>query len=389
VENPDILMNEQQVLYIGEEGGTRSSYIYANYDFSDIFSEEYPETLFTAENIKNVKFSLTKLKYYAADTTDTGLYYQIQQLDEPFDPRKFENYPVTDPPTAAGPFLNSDFDQPNDSIEPLLPFFDATDLLSWIAAGDSVGIILSLGPGSDPGLFGFASRDLTAFNELEDLAVGTIVAPNFVVEFNDEAIPNFLLGPYADTSTFDQVPAPPAAVADGFLLRTCLRSYPALLFDLANLPPNAFINRALLSITNDPTTAFGNLGSITVLEWDEVRFSAPYDSTTVDQLNDPNQRYSFRVTGQNSLDPHLNETIQFDVTQAILRVINQVYAPQTRGFLLTAGENFFPEGAFTPVSPDFYYREFRFLGTNAVDPLHRPQLKITYSVVNDLQGGGK
>jgi len=107
----------------------------------------------------------------------------------------------------------------------------------------------------------------------------------------------------------------------------------------------------------------------------------------VNELNDRNQYYSFHVTGQNSLDPNFHTTIQFDVTQAVLRIINQVYTG-TRGLILTGGENFLPEGLFTSVSPDFYYREFRFMGTAAVDQAHRPQLKITYSLVNDL-GEGK
>jgi len=62
-------VNEQEVLYIGEQGGTRSGAIIANYDFSNIFSEDYPPELFTEENIKNVKFSLTKLEFYSSSAT--------------------------------------------------------------------------------------------------------------------------------------------------------------------------------------------------------------------------------------------------------------------------------------------------------------------------------
>ena len=208
VENPDILIHEQEVLYIGEQGGTRSGSMIANYDFSDIFSNEYPETLFTEENIKSVKFSLTKLKYYSAseEGDDTGqpaaLFYQVQEMETPFDPVDFANYPVQDPPVGVGPFLNSDFADTNRSNEPLLPFYDAVDLLRWIAGRESVGIIVTLGAQSDPGLVGFASKELTHFLELDPLRVGTIPAPNFVVEFQDNTIPNFLLAPYADSSSF-------------------------------------------------------------------------------------------------------------------------------------------------------------------------------------------
>lgn len=393
VENPDIPVHRQEVLYIGEQAGTRSGSLIANYDFDIEFTADYPETLFTAENIKSVKFSLTKLKFYSAtlDANAKGqpvdLYYHVQVMEAPFDSTAYENYPVQTP-AGVGPFLNSDFDTPNNSSEPLLPFWDATDLLGWIEGKEKVGIIVTFGALSDSGLVGFASRELSHFNEVDDLAVGTIVAPNFVVEFQDNTILNFLLGPYTDTCTFEQVPEPPADVDSGFLLRTGLRSYPALLFDFSGLPPHAFINRALLSVTNDTTISFGNLSAISVLEWDLARFGDPFRTMNLDELDDPNDYYSFHVTGQASLDPTYNETIQFDVTQAVLRIINQVY-PGTRGLILTGGENFFPEGRFTSISPDFYYREFRFMGAAAADQTQRPQLKITYSIVSDLDLEGE
>jgi len=236
VENPDILVHQQEVLYMGEQGGTRLGGLIANYDFSDIFSREYPETLFTEENIKSVKFSLTKLKYYSSfqDTIGAGhpvdLYYQVQVMEAPFDSTAFENYPVQ-APAAVGPFLNRDFDTPNGSSEPLLPFYDAAELLGWIANREKVGLIVTLGLQSDPGLVGFASRDLSHFNELDPLRVGTIPAPNFVVEFNDNSILNFLLAPYADTSTFETVPDPPADVDGGFLFHgSAVLSRPAFRF---------------------------------------------------------------------------------------------------------------------------------------------------------------
>ena len=393
VENSDIPVHRQEVLYMGEQAGTRSGSIIANYDFDIEFTADYPETLFTEENIKSVKFSLTKLKYYSANLDSVfggqpvDLYYQVQVMEAPFDSTAYENYPVQTP-AGVGPFLNADFATPNNSSEPLLPFWGSGDLLGWIEGKAKVGIIITFGALSDSGLVGFASRELSHFNELDDLAVGTIVAPNFVVEFQDNTILNFLLAPYADTSTFEQVPDPPADVDSGFLLRTGLRSYPALLFDFSGLPPHAFINRALLSVTNDTTVSFGNLSAISVLEWDLARFGDPFRTMDLDELNDSNEYYSFYVTGQTSLAPSYNETIQFDVTQAVLRIINQVY-PGTRGLILTAGEDFLPEGRFISVSPDFYYREFRFMGAAAADQTQRPQLKITYSIVNDLDLEGE
>jgi hypothetical protein len=395
VENPDILVHEQEVLYMGEQAGTRSGSLVANYDFDIPFSAAFPESLFTEENIQSVKFSLTKVDFYSAQVEGAkgqpvNLYYQVQKMEAPFLLADYENYPVQVPPEGVGPFLNSDFNVPNNSSEPRLPFYDANDLLGWITGKEKVGIIVTFGAGSDPGLVGYASRELTHYRELDNVAVGTIVAPNFEVTFVEYVGNNqvFLLGPYADSSSFEEVPDPPADVDSGFLLRTGLRSYPTLLFDLSGLPPHAFINRALLSVTNDTTVSFGNLSSISVLEWDEARFGDPFKTVELSELYDPSERYSFHLTGQNSLDPTLHTIIQFDVTQALLRVINNVYSG-TRGFILAGGEDFLPEGGFISVNPDFYYREFRFMGTAAADPLHRPQLKITYSVVNDLDGGGQ
>jgi hypothetical protein len=399
--NPDptqkydgITVDKQEVLYLGELGGTRSGAIIANFDFSD--SDKFPEDIFNEENIKNVFFSLTKLKYHRAyadtgNTEPTGqpvnLYYHLQELDGPFDPLDYKNYPVPTPP-GAGPLLNDDFDEPIISSEPLLRLVDPKDMLDWIANKEKVGIIVTFGAQSDPGLVGFASSELTHFSQLDPLFEGTVAAPNFVVEFQDVTANNFLVEPYDDTSTFEKVTDAPQFVTDGLLMRTGLRSYPALYFDLSALPPNAFINRAVLSVTNDSDVSFGNLGGIKVLEWDVERFGAPADTINVLDLNDPSARYSFIVTGATSLDPTLEETIQFDVTQAILRIINNVYLG-TRGFLLTDEETFYPGLSSTGVNPDFYYREFHFKGSADGDQAHRPQLKITYSVVNELNGEGE
>lgn len=397
VEDPEVTMDLQEVLYIGEKNGTRSGSLIANYDFAIEYSSTYPETLFTEENIKSVKFSLIKVDYYSSrkDTLDTGeiivvqpedLYYELKALETPFDPAGYTHYPV-ETPEGVGPLLNSDNLEAKGSSEPFLALYPA-DVLGWIASREKMGFSLTFGAGSDSGLVGFASLELTHYKELDDVAVGTMVAPNFQVNFEDESILPYLIGPYADTSTFDQVPDAPADVDGGFLLRTGFRSYPALLFDLAGLPPHAFINRAIMSVTNDTSLAFGNLSSLAVIEWDEQRFGDPYLTMDLDDLNDPSDRYSFYVNGQNSVDPAVQTTINFDVTQAILRINNQVYSG-TRGFILTGAEDFLPVGAFDAVLPDFYYREFRLMGSAAADPEQRPRLMITYSLVNDLEDGGE
>lgn len=402
VENPDTPNNynvpvyRQEVLYLGERNGTRCDGFLVNFDFDIEFTADYPESLFTEENISAVKLSLTKLNYYSAREDDGGiidngqpvdLYYELQTVEAPFDSLEYRTYPV-EAPVPTGPFLNSNFNDPNNFDEVFLPLFDSRDLLEWIQAKEKVGFVVSLAAQSDTGLVGFASRELTHFNEIPPVQKNTIPAPNFVVEFQDSDIPAFLISPYADTTTFVEVPEAPADPSDGFLLRTGLRSYPVLLFDLSSLPPNAFINRALLTVTNDREKSFGPLSGIGVLEWETTFFGDPYRTIPLRDINDPYQYYSFYVTGQTSLDPRLNQVINFDVTQAILRIINNVY-DGTRGLLLTGGEKFLPVGLSSYVTPDFFYEEFRFMGTGAADPADRPQLKITYSIVNEINGESK
>lgn len=55
---------------------------------------------------------------------------------------------------------------------------------------------------------------------------------------------------------------------------------------------------------------------------------------------------------------------------------------------MTAGEDFFPRYDLTTVDPDFYFTQFNFFGTAAPDSL-RPHLRITYSGVDELTGGGE
>ena len=117
VEDAAIPVHRQQVLYLGTRNGT-SSRILANYDFSDIYTDDHPDTMFTAAKIKSVKLSLTKLSHYAGqrieisdagDTTRTErvLYYRVQQLDAPFDSTAYVGYPGV-VPSYNGTVLNDD-----------------------------------------------------------------------------------------------------------------------------------------------------------------------------------------------------------------------------------------------------------------------------------------
>ncbi len=386
IEDPDIPVSRQEVLYLGEQGGTSSS-ILVNFDFDDIFNEDFPESLFTAQNIKSVKLSLTKLSFYgtavvdSSDTTGatgsgvTTIYYSFQLLDAPFDSMAFPG-PV--PPGPGGELVKGPLDVLYGN-EPLIPLYPE-DFLDWIAEGGTRGFLISAAAGSDPGLVGFASRDLDSYNELDDVAVGTVVAPNLVVDFESEEI-NFLLPPVADTSTFDAIAPAPTDPTDGFILRTGLRSYPVLRFDFGGLPTNAYINRAVLTVTNDTTTSFGNFHSLVVSELPVDLYTVPSDTLTLAELADN----TYVVTGQTSLDPAFNRLLRFDVTQAVQRMANHVYEGE-RALVLTAGEDFAPLYDQGSLDPEFYFSQFDFLGFGAPDSL-RPHLEITYSLSDSLLAG--
>jgi hypothetical protein len=378
VMNENILVHQQEILYIGEQQGTRSSLI-ANYDFAfeDGLTERdtvaYPDSLFTEENIKSVKFSLVKPTYYQAYYQDddgnredeTGqpvdLYYLVQQLEAPFDSTAYTWYPNEVPAIQPG-ILNSDFTEVNDFDEPFLRL-DARDFVEWFQAGEKIGIIVQFDDQSDPGLVGFGSRDMKKFSELSPQYEGTVVAPNFQVEFNDYVDDNqfFLMAPYADTSTFDQVPDVPTDPNDGVVLRTGLRSYPAMFFDYSALPANARINRAVLELNNDPTTSFGRYESLVVSEIDAGELSEPQRTITLATFRSPD--YLYQLSGRINLDPPLLEKLE-----------------------LTAGE---PPLTFSSgVSPDMYYRQFNFYGLSAAEDL-RPKLRITYSLIEELAEGSE
>jgi hypothetical protein len=384
----------QQVLYVGQQEGTRSVML-VNFDFGDIFTDEYPAELFTEENIKNVFFSLTKLNFYGAfieeidDEGDTiqvptgqpvDLYYVVNELTAPFDSTAFAVHPGTLP--SFDPLqLNSDYLEPNSFDEPRLKMYKS-DFLDWVAAGQKIGLVVQFTAASEQGLVGFASREMKKFNEIPPVAKGTVPEPNFIVEFQDNTVLNFLFRPYADTATFHEVPLPPADVSEGIHFRTGLRSYPAVHFDQAQVPANAFINRAVLRLTSDPVTSYGPLATLIAAELDTTEFQGPDRVLDVDRLAS-----AYNISSRSGLDPKVETVIEFDVTQAVQRVINDVYEG-TSGLVLMAPEGFAGNIIGSSVPADFYYRQFNFYGTGAAVGL-RPVLRVTYSHIDELDGGGE
>jgi hypothetical protein len=407
VDNANVKVPAQQALYAGSEGGNRASFV-VNFDFSDIFSDDFPAELFQADSIKSVKFSLTKLLPYVSRRDSAGvspttgldtiyrvptgqplnLYFFVHELQAPFDPLAFEDYPTATPP-FSGPVIIQNFETPNTSSEPTFTLYE-DDFLRWVASSAKVGMIVQLSDLSDPGLVGFASGDLKTYSQVPDVAVGTVVGPNIIVEFEDRLV-NKLVPPAEDTTVFEQVapaPADLAAAAGGFVLRTGLRSYPAIRFSTANLPVNALVNRAVLSVANDTSLSFGPAFSVMVSEIVAGTMDDPSGRMDASAILDASRVFPL------SLNPNLRANqdvvIEFDVTTGVRRMINQVN-DDVRGFLLSGierrGTILQGEPAPDPTLPDFYFRQMNFLGLS--DPDHRPQLKVWYSVVNELAGGGQ
>ena len=266
--------------------------------------------------------------------------------------------------------------EPHISIAPV--FF-----LHWVEAGGQQGLMVRRGTGSQAGLMGYSARDMQhGGSTLGDLAETTLVGPVLKVKFiSPDTTVSFPT--YADISTFHEISTVPTDMTNGFMMRTNQRSYPAFRFDFSALPDNIFINRAILSVTNDTLTSFGNLESIVVSELPIEQFGVPGDSMPLTDLDN----WTYLITGMVNLDPILHGHMQFNVTAAIQRIVNSVYEGD-KGFILTAGEDFFPAYNISAVDPDFFFTQFNFFGTAAADSL-RPHLRISYSSLDELTGGGE
>jgi len=381
----ELPLAEQEVLYLGAQDGTESS-ILLNYDFSSVFTDSFPESKWTMENITSVRLRILMLEFYGSMQTveeetksDKALakYYEVFELDEEFNPGEFPG-PVPDHGDAL---INTELDLNDEEYLDLE--LQIGHLLSWVASETTQGLVVSerVDEGSIEGLVGFSSREmLHPASSLIDYHEDTLVAPIIVVHFahNDSSL---FIEPSADTSTFHVVSEAPSDPTDGMVLRTCLRNYPVMRFDFSTLPPNIFINRAVLSVTNDTTTSFGNTQSIVVSEFDTDWFGSPGDTMSLADLPDK----VYQLSGMNSLVPEYHGKMEFNVTTAVQRIVNNVYDGQ-RGFIMTAGEDIFQNYDLDAVDPDFYFTQFNFFGTGASENL-RPKLKIAYTRINSLDGG--
>lgn len=381
ISEPDLPLWQQEVLYVGEAGGNASS-ILTQYDLDWYAGELEAQGLSVADTINTVDFRLlvlTATPVYDVDADPAGAKYELYEVDAPIDSTL---YPGAEP-GPEGLALTSTFTATEivSRVEfPITP----TAFKAWIAEGGIHTFLIKAAVDSKTGLVGFSSMDMkhggSTLWETADLDVIGI-AINVTFKNSDTVIS---IPPTLDTSTFHELYAEPSDPAGGFFLRTGLRSYPALRFDLSALPENIFINRAVLAVANDTLSSWGTLESIVVSEMDPNLFGTVGDTLTLDELGDS----VYAVRGMTSVDPRIHHKLEFNVTTSIQRMINGAYEG-TRGFVLTAGEDFLPSYDTTTLDPDFYFNQFNFYGTADPDTLLRPRLKITYSSNETIQGGGK
>jgi len=293
-------MAGMQSLYLGSEAGT-SSDILVNFDLDkgSLASPTHPDSLFDEAHIRRVSLNLDRLRpyYSVADTTGTptlGIIYLVQQLANPFSLNQYETWPG-ETPESEGPPLNTEFEVSH-SWEPSIRLWVDSFLALVESNEGEIGMVISAAAGSDPGLVGFASRDLTRFELIGPLPEGSNPAPTIVVEFEDGTIPNLLIPPVNDTSTFHQVAALPP---DQVQVQSGLPSYSVLAFDIPPLPAGTCVTglgfrltpvntsslwagECLVTTSLDSTRVSWANGSLSQLPyWSEVRLSAcPVDQPT-------------------------------------------------------------------------------------------------------------
>jgi hypothetical protein len=381
VVDPNVPIGKQQVLYMGQRGTERSS-ILVRYDFANPIDTIPAGLAITAENILSVRIRLFALAVYKQPKL-----YRVFTLPTPLDSTLYAGaQPPPEP--AAGDLIVSQYATAGPDVE--LDLRNPDLFVQWYQQGTPNGIMIAEGdttPGvARPGLVGYGSKEMAypASTIASDLGAGTVVGPILKVEFKNPSVTIRWQALY-DVSSYASLDPLPTAPDEGPVVRTGLRSYPYLSFDLGRLPAGVFINRAVLVLTGDPDTmrSYGPLGTIVCGELPAaaVRAARVDSSYQLDSL-----RARVRVaTARTSVNPDSVGRFELDVTLSIQRQANGVYASPIR-FLLFSDERFTAYNTGGP-APDFYLRRYHFLGTAAPDPEDRPHLQITYTRPGSLGGG--
>lgn len=401
---PSAPLDETEVLYLGSTGLDASS-ILVNYDFSvfDHPDSAYLLPFLTQANISRAEIILQMLTWYepyhglgAPDTSATGSgalvkpwpgarkYYDIHLLAAPFDTLSYPG----DEPVFPLDLLNQD-PELMPSNGPLFIRCAVGPCVNWIAQRLRVGLIIREGLGSEPGLLGFASKEMRhGGSTLPTLSAAVSLGPALRLHLRE--VPDswamagrqyLVVGPAADNSTWHLLEDPSTDPDLGIMVRTHLRSYPVLRFALDGLPANVRINRANLVVVNDTTRS---LGHKSVLTCSEITAAfAPAGRVSVN-LTDIAPEILLQ-SGNGTWEPeHLSEhELSFNVTSFLQRFVNDAFEGD-RGFLLAAGESIFAGWRSDP-KPDFWFTKWVFHGAQAAPEL-RPRLEISYTRCDALSG---
>lgn len=303
-----------------------------------------------------------------AKNVPVEIYYEARELATAFDSLTYAVYPGAHPPMTSET-INRDSYVGNASTKPRIQIFE-TAFLEWLQDADIVGLVVSLGEETGSGLVGFAARVMLAYREIEPTAVGSIVGPRIIVEFEDSR--RLILPPISDTSTFHEVPSLEKDVTGGIIVRTCLRSYPVLTFDLAGVPNDGRIDRATLHLTSDGSRSFGPPQALIAGELHGEQLPAGATVASVDQLAAAIHAHS----GASDLDPGALGHFALDVSTQV-KGIASADGGTSRALVLTGNETALSSGPVVALDPGFYLSAFRFFGSAAEDSL-RPWIEITY-----------
>jgi len=381
--------DKRQVLYFGNQDAESSSML-IRYDFSSLPDEVFVDSLFTEANIDSVVLFLYMLRYYENFKDENGSSlvktYHVREL---VDTLNVSLYPGPEPEVSPF-FVNETPDTPEPVGAVIALELSEQKYIEWYQNNGHTGIMVSEGStGAEiNGFIGFSSADLTAFGELSPLSAGTLPYPVIVVRF--AALDTVLrMVPMEDVSTLHALDPIPQNFANGMALRTHERSYPYLRFSFADLPPHVFLNRAVVSVANEDTLSYGTLTTL-VLSVADSTFATGGDlAVTLEDLDDnveaQRARFNLDPTGG---EEGTNEVIEFEITRFLQGHINA--APEVPlTFVITADENFFAPDFITPgIDPAFYLNRFNFFGSGETDSSLRPALRITYSLDEEISGGG-
>lgn len=386
VDEEDLPVRDHEALYLGEQDGTASSII-AQFDF-DAVLDTVDISVFTASNISSVRLRMRMLKAYTdlVEAEDDGSedeyvarfqkQYLLYHLGSPVDTLAFPG----PEPSVAGLTNQNANETPDESGIITMPILSVQNFVNWMEDGGEHAFAIRQSPVYDTALVGYASRDnVHGGSTLEETSDFDTLGPTFIVHRIDTD-EDMLIPAYFDCSTFHSIEEAPADPSDGFILRTSLRSYPALHFDMSVLPEDVLINRAVLAVANDTLSAYGTSETIVVSEFPVDLFGAAGDTLELDEIG----AETYGIVGMSGLQPTSTHRMEFNITTAVQRIVNGAYEG-TRGFILTAGEDFTNYDTST-LDPDLYLNQFVFYGPNATDPVLRPRLKITYSVAGSAGG---